>query len=129
MHLRVDRITEVQKLKSPSRHFSEVSEYKTGFDVADYCRKAFNMYGGNKQKAEFRCKNSLLESIIDRFGSDISFFADGKDHFRFLTDAHISEGLIGWILQYSGEMEILSPAELRSSIAQKVAELSDIYLK
>ena len=121
MHLRMDRIKKAEKLAENIRHFSEVSEYKNTFDVADYCGKAFNMYGGKKQKIELRCKNGLLETIIDRFGSDISFFADGKEHFRFLTDAHVSEGLVGWILQYSADMEILAPEEIgRASCRERV---------
>lgn len=129
MHLRVDRITEVKALAEASRHFSKVSEYQNYFDVADYCSKAFNMFGGEKQKIELRCKNGLLESIFDRFGEDLTVFPDGNEHFRFLTDANISEGLVGWILQYSAEIEVLSPERLRSAITEKVAELSNIYLK
>lgn len=129
MHLRVDRIVNVTKTNEDVRHFGEVSEYKTYFDVADYCTKAFNMFGGVKQKIELRCKNGLLETIIDRFGADISFFPDGEENFRILVDANISEGLVGWILSYADELEILSPANLRETVSEKIAALGKIYLK
>lgn len=129
MHLRVDRIVKVDKLAETVRHFSEVSEYKTFFDVADYCTKAFNMFGGVKQKIELRCKNSLLEAIIDRFGADISFFSSGDENFRILVDANVSEGLVGWILSYADELEILSPKTLRDAVSDKISALQKIYLK
>ena len=87
------------------------------------------MFGGIKQKIDLRCKNGLLETIIDRFGADISFFPDGEENFRILVDANVSEGLVGWILSYADELEILSPANLRETVSDKIANLSKTYLK
>ena len=46
-----------------------------------------------------------------------------------LVDANVSEGLVGWILSYADELEILSPANLRETVSDKIANLSKTYLK
>ncbi len=128
MHLRIDRIISAEVMENkPLRRFSEVSEYKTFFDVADYCNKAFNMFGGEKRRIELLCDNSMLEIIHDRFGEKLWLFPEGNDKFRLLIDANVSKGLIAWILQYATELEVLSPSELREDIKIKVEKLAKMY--
>ena len=45
IHLRLDKMKKVEMTTEKSRHFSEVCDYKTFFDVADYTKKTFNMFG------------------------------------------------------------------------------------
>ncbi len=123
MHLRVDRIKSVEKTEENCRHFSEVSEYKSVFDVADYTGKSFNMFGGEKCTIEFLCKNSCLEQIIDRFGKSISPRKYDEERFTILPQALVSEGLINWILEYSGDIEVLKPLDLRNKIFEKAQNL------
>ena len=127
MHLRVDRIVKVTVTDEPSRSFTEVSGYKTAFDVADYTARAFNMFGGERQTITLRCRNSALEQIIDRFGSNISPRADGDSHFIISTEALVSEGLISWLLSCSDSAELLLPAVLREKLSSRAKELAVIY--
>lgn len=127
MHLRVDRIKSAECVKEKARHFSEVSDYKNVFDVADYTGKAFNMFGGEKCTIEFLCENNCLEQIIDRFGKSISPRKYDENHFTFLTQALVSEGLVNWILEYSDQIEVLKPTDLREKIIQKTKNILEKY--
>lgn len=127
MHLRVDRMVDCKPVKESVRPFQEVSPYKTGFDVADYVGKSFRMFGGEKKYIELKCANSLLDAIMDRFGEKISYRAADDDTFTFRTEAHVSEGLVGWIMQYGKDVEVLTPEELREQVAVKAKELYKIY--
>jgi predicted DNA-binding transcriptional regulator YafY len=124
MHLRVDRIEYVKLSKDRSRHFSEVSDYKQRFDTADYARKTFNMFGGEKCRIDLECDMKLLSQVLDRFGGEI-FIRRDKEHgvFRFTTDALISDGLVGWIMQFGGEIKVLSPEELKNNVRGKAEQL------
>ena len=128
MHLRVDRIERVASARMPWRHFSEVSEYSQRFDTADYARKAFNMFGGEKCRIDLECRLELYDKIIDRFGRGMFIRFDKPNGvFRFGADALISEGLIGWLMQFGGAVKVLSPESLKQDLAQKAKEITDMY--
>lgn len=129
IHLRLDRMKRVTELRTTVRHFSEVSPYKTFFDVADYTRKSFNMFGGELKTIELRCREDQLEQVVDRFGDKLYLRQNGDGTFTFSTKANISEGLISWLLQFGGDIEALSPPELRKSIAERIAKIQNIYGK
>ncbi len=128
MHLRVDRIESVTVSKQPWRHFSEVSEYKQRFDTADYAGKTFNMFGGEKCRIDLECNIELYDKITDRFGKGMFIRFDKPNGvFRFTADALISEGLIGWLMQFGGDIKVLSPEILKQDLAKKAKQITDMY--
>lgn len=127
IHMRIDRMKSVQVLDKPYRHFSRVSEYKTFFDTADYVRKSFNMFGGELKTIELKCKNDLLEQVIDRFGDKLYLRPAEFDCFTFCTKANISSGLISWLLQFGGDIEAVSPRELRESVIERLKSINKTY--
>lgn len=127
-HLRVDRIAEVTLTKEKCRHFSEVSDYAQRFDTADYSRKVFNMFGGEKCRIDLECDVNLLQQITDKFTDGIFIrHYDGESTFRFSTEALISDGLVGWIMQFGGDIKVLSPETLKQSVLEKARRMTEIY--
>lgn len=128
MHLRVDRIKSVKEVKETCRHFSEVSEYKQRFDTADYAKKTFNMFGGEVQRIDLECDITLLDQMTDRFGRNIFIRHRDKDNvFRFSTDATVSDGLIGWLLQFGDRIKVLSPAAVRDAVKECAEKTARSY--
>ncbi len=127
MHTRIDRMKKVQITENRARDFSQVSEYKNYFDVADYSSKSFNMYSGDTQRLVISCDNSILEEIIDRFGAE-GIRAD-KDEGRFILSAEcvISEGLASWVMQFGSKVKVLEPQKLCEEIKNKAEEIIRIY--
>ena len=127
MHTRIDRMKRVNIVSDKARDFSEVSEYKSCFDVADYSSKSFNMYSGDTQRLVISCDNSILEEIIDRFGSE-GIRAD-KDESRFILSSRcvVSEGLASWIMQFGGKVKVLEPQKLCEDVAKKAQEIVAVY--
>lgn len=127
MNLRIDRIKSVQILDEPSRHFSEVSDYKDTFDVADYTKKLFGMFGGDMQQIKLRCSNKILEQVADRFGENIFITNVTDTHFDFTVKAAVSDGLVTWIMNYGSDIEVITPAELRKKIADRAEKVLEVY--
>ena len=127
MHLRLDKMKSVTQIAEPYRHFSEVSEYTDRFDTSDYVSKTFNMFGGDLSEIELRCNERILEQVVDRFSENIHITerADGK--FSFRVKALASEGLVGWIMQFGSDIEVVSPAELRNTVKKKIEFMAKIY--
>jgi predicted DNA-binding transcriptional regulator YafY len=129
MNVRVDRISQVQILEDRVRPVSEVSPYNYYFDAADYAAKTFNMFSGELQMIELKCKNEILEEIFDRFGERINTRRFDDSSFLLRTEASISKGLASWIMQFGTDIEVVSPAELRNMVAEKAEQIHSLYAR
>ena len=85
------------------------------------------MFGGNLTEIELCCKESLIEQVVDRFTDKIHIIdrTDGK--FSFRVKALVSEGFVGWIMQFGGDIEVTAPESLRNMIREKIELMSKIY--
>lgn len=127
MHLRLDRMRTVRETELPFRHFSEVSAYKEQFDIADYSAKNFNMFSGELSEIELSCNAEILEQVIDRFGDGIHIIGVENGRFSFRIQGLVSNGLVGWIMQFGGDIEVVSPESLRDMIKEKIDLLQKTY--
>lgn len=128
MHTRIDRMKKVEIARERARKFSEVSPYKNYFDSADYSGKIFNMFSGDTQTLEASCDSSILEEILDRFGTDTSIRVGGSEN-RFLltTKCVVSDGLVSWIMQFGDKIEVVEPKSLRDQVKKKAEEIGNLY--
>lgn len=128
MHVRIDRMKSVKILDVDARDFKEVSDYKNVFDAADYSSKLFNMFSGEIQQMELICENSIIEEILDRFGSSAKVKRTTDDeHFKVIVKAVVSEGLASWVMQYGNKIEIKEPLILRNMVRDKAEEIAKLY--
>ncbi len=127
MNLRIDRIHSVEITDNPIRHFSEVSAYRDTFDVADYTKKLFGMFGGNTKEVKLRCSNKILEQVTDRFGDNIFITNVTADTFDFTVQAAISDALVTWITNYTDLIKVIKPQELCDKIVVRAQKILDIY--
>lgn len=128
MHLRIDRMKKVEITDVKSRSFSEVSAYTRFFDSADYSGKIFNMFSGDTQRLEISCHNSILEEILDRFGTDVRIRkSKNEDYFTLASKCVVSEGLVSWIMQFGAKIEVISPKSLRDDVMKRAQEIMSLY--
>lgn len=127
MHLRIDRMRGVTLTNEPWRHFSEVSDYKDTFDVADYTKKLFGMFGGETDEIKLRCSNKVIEQVADRFGENIFITNVTDSTFDFSAKAAVSEGLITWVMNYGDSVEVLKPTSLRDKVRDRAKKILEIY--
>lgn len=129
MVLRIDRIRALEVLETePIRPFSEVSPYKTYFDTADYAKTHFNMFTGTTDRVELICRKDLIEPVLDRFGEDIRIMRVNDEKFKVTVDAAVSEGLVSWIMQFGGKMQVAKPAALKNMVVQRTNEILKLYM-
>lgn len=128
MHTRLDRMKGVRMLSRSIRPASEVSPYQNGFDAADYAAKAFHMFSGEMEPLTVRCDPTLLEEILDRFGTDVVITKGRRDEFFTMqTESIISDGLVSWLMQFSSRIEVVSPADLRERLKKRAEEILSLY--
>ncbi len=127
IHLRIDRLKSVKVLDTYARHFSEISSYTSVFDVADYSNKHLSMFSGDIKPVEMICNNSIIEEFIDQFGDKNSMRPYGDNVFLAKIDVAITDGLVGWIMQYGDKIKVKSPKELKNMIIDKTNSILALY--
>ena len=127
MHLRLDRISEIESLDSTAKHFSKVSKYTKKFDTADYSNRIFNMFTGENGDIELLCDNSLIDDILERFGEETPIKIYDDSHFLFRAEVELSSGLVSWIMQYGNEIKVCEPKALADAVKEKAKEILAEY--
>ncbi len=124
---RLDRMKRIALTALEARPFSEVCSYRDYFDTADYLRRTFNMYNGEQERIVLRCSNSLLETIVDKFGGDIEFSCHDSNAFTVRASVYVSDGLIEWLLQYGDRVIVLSPQTLKDEMLKRIEAMRAAY--
>lgn len=83
------------------------------FNISNYFVQKFSMLGGEECTVEILCENSLMSSIIDRFGEDVPTEVVDDKHFKVSMTVTLSSNFYGWVFASGGKMKIISPAVAR----------------
>ncbi|MDW7657816.1 MAG: WYL domain-containing transcriptional regulator [Bacillota bacterium] len=102
-HFRVDKITDI--VISDESFASS----KRNIDLVSYIHQTFSMYGGDIERVTIVFDNSLIGSVIDRFGTDIQINKEPDQHFSIQADVKVSPSFLSWIFQFSGNAVITEP--------------------
>jgi Predicted transcriptional regulator len=124
---RLDRMKRIALTALEARPFSEVCSYRDYFDTADYLRRTFNMYNGEQERIVLRCSNSLLETIVDKFGGAIEFSCHDSNAFTVRASVYVSDGLVEWLLQYGDRVIVLSPQTLKDEMLKRIEAMRAAY--
>lgn len=114
---RVDRIANVPNILEKD----SIPEPKD-FDLNEFTKSVFFMYGGDKVQVTLRCENGLMKTIIDRFGEDVTTLAYDMESFRVVVDVEASPTFYGWVFGFGGKIEVLGPEEIREEYEEQIIE-------
>ncbi|MEJ9282021.1 WYL domain-containing protein [Ureibacillus thermosphaericus] len=118
-HYRIDRIRDIQLLE-------QKFAVQPGFDINKYRNLLFFMFGGEESSIEVIFKNELAPAVIDRFGLNADIKRVDDDHFRLITRAIISKGLVRWLLSWGADAKVVYPKRL---VEEMEEEAERLYLK
>lgn len=110
-HFRVDRMSDIKVIDEPSEAVENIMGEK--FSVGEYSRKLFSMYSGENTRVEILCENSMMNSVIDRFGKDVFVTKVDDEHFKVQVNVNISPTFFAWIFTFGGKMKITAPEEAK----------------
>lgn len=106
-HYRIDKMR-ATKLSSDAREGFELFK---NFNIAEYSKKTFGMFGGKEESIRLLCSNYLAGVFIDRFGEDVSIRPDlnNPDYFIARITVNISPQFYAWLFGLGTGVKILSP--------------------
>lgn len=121
---RVDRIAAIPKILE-----KESAPQPEDFNIADFTKEVFFMYDGDNVTVDLRCDNSLMKTMIDRFGEDVTTLAYDMTSFRLITEVSASPTFFGWVFGFGGKVQILAPVEVKEQYEQMIRNEFDVINK
>ena len=108
-NFRVDRIAGEPLILS-----SAASPAPEDFNLNEYLSSTIRMYDGKKRKVKLLCDNSVVNSIIDRFGLDTAITPLDENTFTAEVEVAVSNVFYGRIFGYGGLIKILEPEDVKT---------------
>ncbi len=91
-----------------------------GFDINTHLNTTFRMYGSQHDTVELVCDNDVMDAIIDRFGEDVTTYANDMSSFRAEVDVAVSHVFFSWVFGFGGKVKIKSPEVVKEKYAEMV---------
>lgn len=121
-HFRLDRIYRIPNVLEDQEAVPEPK----GFKLADYMKKMFRMYGGDKTvNVELQCETFIMNAIVDHFGTKVTTEEIDDNHFKAIVTVSPSPTFYRWVFGWNGAMKILGPdtvIEEYKAMAKKALE-------
>lgn len=120
-NFRIDRIA-----KAPSILDEDAIPMPEGFDIAEYTNGMLRMYNSERCDVELICDNSVMDAIIDVFGTNANTYAYDMTSFKLEVSVAVNHVFFSWVFGFGGKVRIKAPEEVkkqfRTMIEQVVAE-------
>ena len=98
------------------------------YDVQAYMDRMFSMYRGPEEKVPLRCRHSILDQMVDKFGEKIVLKNVTKDTFDITVPVFLTGTFYGWVFQFVGEMNIVGPGNVKDAYAEYLQQAIDDVL-
>ncbi|SOC23954.1 predicted DNA-binding transcriptional regulator YafY [Ureibacillus xyleni] len=118
-HFRVDRMKKISVL--------EESFQNEEFELRDHLRQSFNMYPGKPEYVEITFNQSLLNAILDHFGTDVYIKKYDDNTFTIKIEASINEGFIRWLLTWGSDAKVVAPQHLIEKMKDEITKMNNLY--
>ena len=112
---RVDRIA-----KCPTILDEAGTPAPDDFDISTYLNTTFRMFNSERASVELICDNSVMDTIIDRFGEDVTTYANDMTSFRAVVDVATSHVFYSWVFGFGGKVKIKGPQEVKDAYAEMI---------
>ena len=103
---RVDRMRDVKRAGEPREGDADFKQ----IDMNTYTQRVFSMFSGEEQLVQIRFINPLLDTVIDRFGTDnkvVQYVKDGDEHFIMTAKLAVSDQFFGWLLGFGRKAKLI----------------------
>ena len=109
---RVDRIA-----KCPTILKEEGTPAPENFDIDEYINTSFRMFNSEHAEVELICDNDVMDSIIDRFGADVTTYANDMTSFRAVVNVAVNHVFFSWVFGFGGKVKIKGPVKVKDKYA------------
>ncbi len=99
----------------------------TGKALTEHANQLFQMYSGDMVAVKLRFHRSLINVVVDRFGTDTMLIPDGPEHFTFTVQVAVSPMFLSWVIGFGSKAQILYPQSVVQQCCQLCQEAMSQY--
>ena len=78
-------------------------------DIAEYTNGMLRMYNSERCDVELICDNSVMDAIIDKFGTNANTYAYDMTSFKLEANVAVNHVFFSWIFGFGGKVKIKGP--------------------
>ena len=121
---RVDRMRDVQFTKQPR----DGAEAFAAIDMKSYTQRVFSMFGGDQERVTIRFINPLLDTVIDRFGTNGVHYSKLDDtHFTVTVPIEVSDQFFSWVCGFGRRAKITAPPQVVDKFTEYLDKIRGLY--
>ena len=117
INFRVDRIAAAPTILSEN-----AIPVPKDFDLENFTKEVFFMFSGDEVEVDLQCDNSLMKTMIDRFGENVKTLAYDMTSFRLITEVSVSPTFFGRVFGFDGKVKILGPKNVKEQYYKMISE-------
>ena len=123
---RIDRMHDIV-LTGEMRTVTKEAE-NLDYYLETYTQRVFSMYGGDRVHVEIQFIESLLDTIVDRFGADRPIYSRVDDrHYKVNVEVEVSPMFFGWLAGFGRKVKLLSPSCVVDAYKEHIDKISGMY--
>lgn len=122
-HYRVDKMQQAcvtRKERIGKERFQD-------FDLVEFSKKTFSMYGGHDEEVTLQCDQDIIGVILDRFGTDVMIVPAEDKQFRVRILAAVSPQFFGWVTGIGSKLCIAGPECIRREYKEYLKDILEKY--
>lgn len=123
-HFRVDKM-DAASVVLAEREGQEAYEAIT--DIDNYSSYTFSMHGGDVKNVTLVFINHIMDSIIDRFGSDVVVSYHDETHSKVIVPVALSDAFYAWVFGLGKKIRITAPEEAVEGMKKLLADVASRY--
>ena len=126
-HYRIDKMQSIT-ITNTERIGKELFQ---SFDIVDYSRKTFGMFGGKEETVTLEAANYLVSVFIDRFGESANIRPNfnNPDSFIVRITVNISPQFFAWVFGLGKNVKILSPDSTADAFKSMINSVAENYCR
>lgn len=123
---KIELISNIKILDKPIKPITSLNGCEQGVDMAKYANENIYMFHNKTINATLLIDNQYsAEYVMEWFGKRAKFYEKNNKVYADVTANE--QALIYWCLQYGDTIELVSPADTRSQIKQKIETICKRY--
>jgi predicted DNA-binding transcriptional regulator YafY len=92
------------------------------FKINEYINSMMHMYNSEHTNVQLICDNSVMDGLIDKFGTDFKTSKVNKDSFKATVNVAVNHVFFAWVFGFSGKVRIAAPMEVKERYKKMLTE-------
>lgn len=123
VNYRIDRMQNVTMTDEPIKPLEIRQD-----ELVKRMNSAFGMYNGEEEHITLSVHNSILSSVIDKFGTNIRIEeSELTGYYDCFVTVQISPPFWGWLFQFGNKARVVSPSFVVNQARNEIARLEKMY--